>query len=298
MWHLGFLGRVGFYFSVCVLIYERSKQMTYSSTSLYQAKNVQYIPAQMVEIAHAAVTTACAWLYIAGIFTDDDIWHCAAFSTAYLIFDALEHIRVYASKERHHEFMKAHNPQSTQTQQAAAFLAHDPRLKLFHHVCTFLLMSGVFFKYDVTGCVLFFQGEFPVLLLQAHRSFAYLGLQHHVVAQLCNLGSIVFYFLCRIVLFPLVFTLAMFPFMTWTSVTSWLFVACLAVVWCLNLLTFYLLLLSNKLEHRFVQTTLGLVMLVYRFLYPGGSGHGTPVNGARQGAPHGAGQATKQSILV
>lgn len=265
---LWFLVRVCGYLTSCLALYEHSKQHTYISTSQYQAKNVQYIPAQMVEIFHAFLTTSCAWLYIAGIFTDEYVWHTAALSTAYLIFDAYEHMRVYTSKGRYHELVKIHEPDKQHTEQAAAFLAHDPRLKLFHHGCTLVFMSGIFFKYDVTGCVLFFQGEFPILLLQLHRCFAYLGLSHTLLAQVCNWGSIVFYFVCRVVMFPLVFSVAMFPYMTWTSLLSWIFVACLFVVWCLNVLSFYLILLSNKLEHRFIQTTFGLVLLIYRLLYP------------------------------
>ncbi len=251
IWRIGEL--IGWLF-VYARIYQYAKPSSYQSSNPVQAKHVRYIPLQMVSLCHALLTVCYGLGYVVGFWPEQTLWGARIASTAYLFFDMFESWRLWLEKQRFDTKTQErglsawqYDGHSISGKKAAALVNHDPAIKTFHHICTLLFMYGFFFKSDITGCVLYFIGEIPVLFLNIAKCFSYMGMDGHTSAMLCNWLGVVTYALCRILCFPLVFVFAMLPFMNVFNLFAWLFLICLVFVYLLNVITFAFLMDDRRM---------------------------------------------------
>ncbi len=256
---LDFLWRLSCFISwifVYFKIHHSAKPTCYSLNNPAQSKAVKYIPLQMVSLFHASLTVFYGAMYWIGVFGDQSIFDARVASAAYLLFDMMETWRVESEKERFELKTEQRGLQafkevnSWKGKRVAVIVNHNPWAKTFHHVCTLLFMYGFGFKYDITGCVLFFVGELPVMLLNINKCYAYLGQSGTDTAMLCDWLGVVTYAVCRVILFPLVFLVVMLPMMD-ISLFTLAFSACLGLVYLFNLLTFADLLHERRITMPF-----------------------------------------------
>ncbi|AYV86525.1 MAG: hypothetical protein Sylvanvirus2_21 [Sylvanvirus sp.] len=225
-------------FLTYTFIFEKSKQTYYDPSSPHQTKYIRYIPNQMCALFHAAVTACYGWGYILGIFSEAMIWDARINSTAFLIFDVWKHWDVYNEKHRIDAHIQQRGLQHLDSKRAASLVAHHPVAVAFHHICTLIAMYGIFYGYDIAGAVLYFQSELPVVFINISRIFAYMGYADADMAMLSNWFSVVTYFVSRLVIFPIVFLIVLFPSTNIWNPFAWLFTACLGLIYIMNVISF------------------------------------------------------------
>jgi hypothetical protein len=229
-----------------VIVYYRCFPCNVDPRLAVQRKGVAEMSMRICQIAHAIVTALFAWGYVFGVFSHSTIVFVRAHSTGFLIWDFVYTWYNYSRYKAIETFTEQAAPQSAKMHNSSILNLHHPGGAAFHHVVTLIFMYGLVFDSDIVGSLIFFEGELPIVFLHWLSILSYKDEQRTLLAAVVSNILVVTYFVCRVVLFPLIFVWwVLLPHMVWTSPVHLVFFAFLTMVYAVNVSWFGRLLKDN-----------------------------------------------------
>lgn len=230
---LRIVGKLALYYHLFLWIHLRVQPANVDPTAPSDRKKFRDLPLHVVSLFHAIITTLNGYAYLGGVLDLDQLLECRMFSTAYLFFDMAQS---FASWHR----------DAISNRTGLHGVAH-PYGVVFHHVMTVLLMYGWLFDGSVAGACTFFVSETPVIFLNATWLYVYMDRIHSRECAVCSNLTVITYFLCRIVLFPLVFLFIILPNLGFSlfNPVGILILLLLALVYLFNVVWFAKLVQKN-----------------------------------------------------
>jgi hypothetical protein len=202
-------------------------------SSSRRLKQIHEVPIRMLTLFHAIFTIVCSYTYLFGLLEPDWLDEARTVSTAYLAFDLVQNFKMW--QQRGFEGVSSH-----------------PIGILFHHVATVLFIHGFLPGCPgILGLLVYYCAEVAVAFLNITWFLFYLEQSSSRECMVCANLTVLSYFLCRIVLFPGIFFIYIYPRQPWFSPVTWLLNLVFAIVYGLNFLWFVWLLEKNQ---RFLPT--------------------------------------------